>query len=250
MEDRRFDEATKLFAEQGRRTLLKRVAGGLAAGLVTMFGAQDTSAGKCKSGGKPCKPNCSDCCSKDCTCKGDKCTCKPKQQKCRREGHPCEGNQKCCHGLKCRVTGPGNARRCAKPICPPNKCDGSSCKCDEPKDCATGCCKGGYCSPKDECPTCEPKSCTIGYYTQNRCNWPDVITESTSFPCEPAGLTFGKAIEQRGENVVTAQRAAAFLNLELGCYGLDREDICTATNAELTAANEAGTCPLQGCGTS
>jgi hypothetical protein len=34
---------------------------------------------------------------------------------CREEGHPCEGNEKCCPGLDCRVTGPGNAERCAKP---------------------------------------------------------------------------------------------------------------------------------------
>ena len=35
--------------------------------------------------------------------------------KCRGVGHPCEGNQVCCPGLVCRVTGPGNAERCAKP---------------------------------------------------------------------------------------------------------------------------------------
>ena len=37
------------------------------------------------------------------------------QPGCRRIGHPCEGNQECCPGLVCRVTGPGNAERCAKP---------------------------------------------------------------------------------------------------------------------------------------
>ena len=35
--------------------------------------------------------------------------------KCRDVGHPCEGNQTCCAGLECRVTGPGNAERCAVP---------------------------------------------------------------------------------------------------------------------------------------
>jgi hypothetical protein len=34
---------------------------------------------------------------------------------CRTGGHPCEGNQDCCEGLVCRVTGPGNAKRCAAP---------------------------------------------------------------------------------------------------------------------------------------
>jgi hypothetical protein len=34
---------------------------------------------------------------------------------CRGEGNPCEGNQQCCAGLACLVTGPGNTRRCARP---------------------------------------------------------------------------------------------------------------------------------------
>jgi hypothetical protein len=32
---------------------------------------------------------------------------------CRSECHPCDGNQSCCPGLVCRVTGPGNTKRCA-----------------------------------------------------------------------------------------------------------------------------------------
>jgi hypothetical protein len=31
---------------------------------------------------------------------------------CRSEGHPCEGNQTCCDGLVCAVSGPGNVARC------------------------------------------------------------------------------------------------------------------------------------------
>ena len=41
------------------------------------------------------------------------------QPGCRGEGHPCEGNQECCPDLVCRVTGPGNATRCARPLVPP-----------------------------------------------------------------------------------------------------------------------------------
>jgi hypothetical protein len=37
------------------------------------------------------------------------------QPGCREECHPCEGNQECCPGLECRVTGPGNTKRCTKP---------------------------------------------------------------------------------------------------------------------------------------
>jgi hypothetical protein len=34
------------------------------------------------------------------------------QPGCRKEGHPCEGNQTCCPGLSCAVSGPGAAERC------------------------------------------------------------------------------------------------------------------------------------------
>jgi hypothetical protein len=37
------------------------------------------------------------------------------QPGCRGEGKSCEGNQQCCAGLACLVTGPGNTRRCARP---------------------------------------------------------------------------------------------------------------------------------------
>jgi hypothetical protein len=37
------------------------------------------------------------------------------QPGCRRAGSTCEGNQECCPGLECRVTGPGNSRRCSSP---------------------------------------------------------------------------------------------------------------------------------------
>jgi hypothetical protein len=37
------------------------------------------------------------------------------QPGCRGEDQSCEGNQSCCAGLACRVTGQGKARRCARP---------------------------------------------------------------------------------------------------------------------------------------
>ena len=56
---------------------------------------------------------------------------------CREAGHPCEGNQDCCDPLVCRVTGPGNAKRCAEPKNNnnENKCN-KKCKTDE--DCNGG----------------------------------------------------------------------------------------------------------------
>jgi hypothetical protein len=82
MDNKRFDELVKRFGAAGepRRTFLKRTVGGALAAFVALRGG--------KAGAQP---------------------------GCRREGHPCEGNQECCPGLECRVTGPGNARRCAAP---------------------------------------------------------------------------------------------------------------------------------------
>jgi hypothetical protein len=61
------------------------------------------------------------------------------QPACRQIGHPCEGNQECCRGLSCVVTGPGNAERCAivKP-CP----DKPDCTSKTPDYC-----KPYYCKP-------------------------------------------------------------------------------------------------------
>ena len=55
---------------------------------------------------------------------------------CREAGHPCEGNQECCEGLECRVTGPGNAERCVEKKQPPKKCFG---KCSHDSDCGESC---------------------------------------------------------------------------------------------------------------
>ncbi len=74
------------------------------------------------------------------------------QPGCRREGHPCEGNQVCCPGLVCRVTGPGNAERCAPPK-KTKKCYG---RCSKKDPCPEGCecvrVVHGKCSKKDPCP--------------------------------------------------------------------------------------------------
>ena len=82
MDDKRFDELVRQLGAAGepRRAFLKRAVGGALAGLLALRGREVGAAPKC-----------------------------------RKEGHPCEGNQVCCPGLVCRVTGPGNAERCAKP---------------------------------------------------------------------------------------------------------------------------------------
>jgi hypothetical protein len=82
VDDKRFDEFVKQVSagREARRTFVKRALGGALAGFVALRGG--------RAGAQP---------------------------GCREEGHPCEGNQECCAGLECRVTGPGNAERCAKP---------------------------------------------------------------------------------------------------------------------------------------
>jgi hypothetical protein len=82
VDDKRFDEFVKQVSagREARRSFVKRAAGGALAGFVALRGG--------KAGAVP---------------------------SCRTAGHPCEGNQECCPGLVCRVTGPGNAKRCAAP---------------------------------------------------------------------------------------------------------------------------------------
>jgi len=141
MDDKRFDDVAKALAiGADRRSILKRAAGGALAGVAGLLALSSRGA------------------------KG--------QPGCRQAGHPCEGNQVCCPGLECRVTGPGNARRCTArptPTPPPKKCahKGESCK---HKPCCYGYeCKDYYCREK---PTCgykgaycsATKPCCKGYY--------------------------------------------------------------------------------------
>ena len=110
---------------------------------------------------------------------------------CRGAGHPCEGNQTCCDGLVCVVSGPGAAQRCTP--CPagqiacggvcinacvasdqchdvgvcdpaaqactnPPKADGTTCNdgdaCTQTDTCQAGVCTGGnpvVCTAQDQC---------------------------------------------------------------------------------------------------
>ena len=71
------------------------------------------------------------------------------------------------------------------------------------------------------------------------------MLRNTAFPCGGdlklrCGATLDIAIQKRGGDVICAQIAAATLNLRLGCFSLNKDQICTATNEQLTAANEEG----------
>ena len=88
MDPNRFEDIAKAWAVgTDRRAALKRLAGGLLAGLAAVSG-----------GG---------------VLRGDRARAQPG---CRQEGHPCEGNQVCCPGLVCvQAAGPGQAARCVQP---------------------------------------------------------------------------------------------------------------------------------------
>ena len=116
MDQDRFDDVVKsLGTGADRRSVLKRIAAGALGGLLALRGGAAVA-----------------------------------QPGCRQEGHPCEGNQECCPGLECRVTGPGNAERCARPVSPPPpppKCGYEKAPCNT----KTPCCKGYYCSKDGYC---------------------------------------------------------------------------------------------------
>jgi hypothetical protein len=118
-----------------------------------------------------------------------------------------------------------------------------------------GCCGLVNCAA---CPQGGCDSCTIGYYRQNQCNW----DTNANLPCGPNTAIYQKCNEKygkkitklltaKGQDVICAQAAAAFLNQRLSGSCTADLDICNATNAELTAANEGfgdENCPLKGCG--
>ena len=85
MDAHRFDELTKA-AGTSRRRALKLLGAGMGAGLLAL-GRRDGYA-RHESTHYGCRP----------------------------AGQPCEGNQECCPGLECRVTGPGGPVRCALPV--------------------------------------------------------------------------------------------------------------------------------------
>jgi hypothetical protein len=109
--------------------------------------------------------------------------------KCRQAGHPCEGNQRCCGGLICVVSGPGQAERCTpcgddgQPCCAGDVCgDGFTCADDgtciacggqDQPCCGEEACDGGFvcdantglctaCGGTDQ-PCCANESCDGGF---------------------------------------------------------------------------------------
>lgn len=164
----------------------------------------------------------------------------------------CATDQTCCNNT-CVATsslcGGTCANICDKPgVCEtgPGECENNICK-YPPKCTPPDICVEGICKP----PVCTPKTCTIGgfsgptpkkSYEKFPCRWGS-ITPDTPFNAQTccggsSYATFGDALKARGKDVIWAQRAAACLNRQFGCYANIK--ICEASNADLTAANEAG----------
>ena len=185
------------------------------------------------------------------------CVCTP--DTCASEGLKCTGAAKddgCCGEFSCpcptECPGGGANNRCTDDgcVCTRNTCASLGVTCGIHDD---GCCGEIDCGP---CPE-ECSSCTIGYYSQNQCQ----VDTSVKLPCaadssigktcfKKYGSTLKGLLTARGGDVICAQAAAAYLNqVEFGKESCtDDLDICKADNATLSAANEEGDCPLQGCG--
>lgn len=144
---------------------------------------------------------------------------------CRSAGHPCEGNQSCCTGLECRVTGPGSAARCMEPSCTPTTCLAQGVTCGPILDGCGGTLDCGSCSA--------PQTCGGGG-APGVCGCTD---ESQSITCaNRCGTVFnncGRAVDC-GPCCVAAGQACT--NDSACCSGMCDQGICLARPGETGAA--------------
>jgi hypothetical protein len=241
----------------------------------------------------PCDTSCPNGTTSNNTCKDGKCVCKP--QECQTPGYagdPCGAfDDHCCgtYPCNCKQACPSTATP-AKDVTKytnENTCTDGTCVCtptDKKAACAGNCgqtvddgCCGTY-----TCPAC-CNSCTQGYYKQNQCtqngsySWgggarpSDALTticpggSTIQAYCISKGYTtIGKALTAKGNDVICAQFAAAYLNQRLtrgqyeDCTTLGIGNICalpnsSESNATLSFWNEGGEqgyeiCPNKGCG--
>ena len=154
MDDCRFDNWTRMVAEQtDRRSAVKGIAGGVAA-LAALARAQVGLAqdadvileANCKGSGGKCKNN-RDCCSKN--CKKGKCECSGQGKSCKRDQGCCSGR---CNGSKCDCGSQGdlckNDGDCCSRNCKNNhcKCVKQGDRCKSNKDCCSKSCNTkGFC---------------------------------------------------------------------------------------------------------
>ncbi|MFN8594338.1 MAG: hypothetical protein U0031_23035 [Thermomicrobiales bacterium] len=158
MDNRRFDDLTRLFAEEStRRATAKGIAGGAAALTLlarTRLGLAQESDEVTVEGNGTCKPNdkkCSkdkDCCSKK--CKKGKCKCAGSGAGCKRDQGCCSG---VCRGSQCQCGDKGDdcrndsdccSRTCRNQRC---RCIKQGDRCRDSKSCCSGVCNSrGFCN--------------------------------------------------------------------------------------------------------
>ena len=176
MDGQRFDSILRALAVGvSRRRVLVRLAGAVAGSPLALLGAERAGAqGKPGEGGKD----------------KDKDKDKPGGgPSCREAGHPCEGNQVCCPGLECRVTGPGNAERCAAPAGAAEGCEG-----DCPEVCEGDCPEPAVVEFEEVCegpcpPAAEVKFTPVpAYRVEVDCAFDEAAYQTT---CTCAGVAEG-----------------------------------------------------------
>lgn len=114
MDSARFDDLSRFLGTRHHRRALGGLLGGTLLGLLHLStGAKRRTSRRTKTAAKTCRD----------------------------VGHPCEGNQTCCEGLRCTVTGPGAAKRCA--AASPGQCLALGAPCDwrQPRACCSGSCR-------------------------------------------------------------------------------------------------------------
>jgi hypothetical protein len=131
LDERQFDELTKVFARRtSRRGALRALVGAGTAGAVTLLGTRSASARQCRDLGQACRSN-ADCCSRFCPSDSYVCS--------------CPGGFEACQGT-CLPTCPGQLVRnpstceCA---CPPGTtaCANDTCCIDGQQICFQGSCR-------------------------------------------------------------------------------------------------------------
>jgi len=163
MDHRRFDDLLRSFAADpaSRRSALKSLAGGAAAGTLALLGFDDADAacvrpgGKCGAGKKCCGGTA--CKGGRCKCKGGLTKCgtrcknlKTDRANCGRCGRACAPGQTCANGV-CQGPGggecPSNQKPCNGDCIPAGNCCGDG-ECGNGKTCRNGACVD------DSGPTC------------------------------------------------------------------------------------------------
>ena len=146
MSDEKLDELSKALATTtSRRQMLKVLAATAAGGALTLVGAREAGAARCRRVGQPCRAN-FECCDFFCPPDTGRCACRPGENLCSKTAlHPVRPGSDIRPG-RASASVPGGRRSAARVLlgdeeCCPGGYYGPTC-------CPPGeiCCPGGFCS--------------------------------------------------------------------------------------------------------